>query len=91
MWESYNTILNEGGLSQFRVENYNDVYKFNGTGAVSTVKLKLINEIIQIIRPKNMTVDKIRNIIKSLHSTEKYIAKKNNKDLKHSKRWNGLI
>jgi len=91
MWESYNNILSEGGLSQFSVENYNDVYKFNCTGAVSTVKLKLINELIQINRPRYMNLDKVKNIIRNLYNTEKYIAIKNKNDVKHNKRWNGIL
>jgi hypothetical protein len=91
MWESYNNILSEGGLSQFSVENYNDVYKFNCTGAVSTVKLKLINELIQINRPRYMNIDKVKNIIRNLYNTEKYIAIKNKNDVKHNKRWNGIL
>ncbi len=44
MWESFNSILSDRGLNQFSIKNYDDVYKFNGTGVISTVKLKLINE-----------------------------------------------
>jgi len=90
MWKSFNTILNESGLNQFSVNDYNEVYKFNGTGAVSTIKLKLINELIQIVRPTNMTIDRVKRIIQSLRTTEKYIATKNKNNLNFEKRWKDL-
>jgi hypothetical protein len=53
VWTSFNTILNEKGLNWFSVNDYN-VIKFNGTGAVCTIKL------IQIVRPTNMTIDRVK-------------------------------
>jgi hypothetical protein len=90
MWESFNSILCERGLNQFSIKNYDDVYKFNGTGVISTVKLKLINELIQIVRPTNMNVERVKMIIRNLQSTEKYIAKKNNDEDKYKKRWSSI-
>ena len=90
MWENYNTILGEVGLNNFNIKEYNDVYKFNGLGALNTIKLKLINELIQIVRPTHFSVERIKKLIINLRNTEKYIAVKNKIDRKHEDRWKDL-
>ena len=87
MWESFNTILGRDNLAQFFVNEYKDVYKFNSTGAVSTIKLKLINELIQIKRPTNMNVLRVEKIVNQIHCTEKYISKKYKKEKKFENKW----
>jgi hypothetical protein len=84
VWTSFNTILNEKGLNWFSVNDYN-VIKFNGTGAVCTIKL------IQIVRPTNMTIDRVKKITQSLLNIEKYIAIKNKNEMKFEKRWKDLM
>ncbi len=61
------------------------MYKFNGTGAVCTIKL------IQIVRPTNMTIDRVKKITQSLLNIEKYIAIKNKNEMKFEKRWKDLM
>ncbi len=74
MWESLNTVLGEIGLNKFTMKEFNDIYCFNENGAFNTVKLRLTNELIQINRPINMNVEKVKKIIINLQNTEKYIS-----------------
>ena len=60
------------------------------TGALNTIKLKLINELIQIVRPTQFSVERIKKLIINLRNTEKYIAVKNKIDRKHEGRWKDL-
>jgi hypothetical protein len=90
MWENYNIVLGEVGLNNFNIKEYNDLYKFNGLGALNTIKLKLINELIQIVRPTQFSVERIKKLIINLRNTEKYIAVKNKLDRKHENRWKDL-
>jgi ribosomal protein L37AE/L43A len=87
MWESLNTILAEIGLNKFIIKEYKDIYSFNENGAFNTIKLRLINELIQINRPINMNVEKVKKIINNLRKTEKYISQKNKKEVKYGSRW----
>lgn len=86
-WENYNSYLISLGISGGLVDSYRDVYSFNNGSGINTVKLKIINELIQIIRPKNLTIDRIKNITNNIKNIEKYIAVKNNNLIRHEKKW----
>jgi hypothetical protein len=86
-WENYNSYLISLGIIGGLVDSYRDVYSFNNGSGINTVKLKIINELIQIIRPKNLTIDRIKNITNNIKNIEKYIAVKNNNLIRHEKKW----
>jgi hypothetical protein len=91
MWDGFNKLLEESGLDNLKIKEYDDVYTFKGNGAASSVKLKIINEQIQISRPINLDYDKVKRITKTLLNTEKYIAIKNKGEIKFKKRWKFFI
>ncbi len=69
-WQNFNEILEDRNLGSEKIVSYKNIFDFEGSACVNLVKLKLINEFIQIERPKNLTKDKISTIIKQLLSTE---------------------
>jgi hypothetical protein len=51
------------------------------------IKLKIINEFVQIERPKHLSKSKIYTLVNQLINTEKFIAIKNQKLEKFKERW----
>jgi hypothetical protein len=43
-------------------------YRTESMGILSIIKTKIVNEFIQIIRPRNWTIEKIENVILSIRS-----------------------
>jgi hypothetical protein len=54
---------------------------------LSIIKTKLINEFIQIVRPRNWTMEKMVNLISNIRSIEIYNASKRNDLDKVVKLW----
>jgi hypothetical protein len=86
-WSSLNEILVKKGLEQFMVSSYEELYNFDLPGSICSIKLRIINELIQIVRPRHLDAIKIERIIKNTMNVEKYIATKNNKIKHFEKRW----
>jgi hypothetical protein len=59
----------------------------NGNAVINTIKVKIIQEIIQITRPVRWSVENLRHTIMELKNIELYIAIKNNKLNNHNIKW----
>ncbi len=90
-WTNLNEILEDINLGSEKIVCYKNIFDFQGSACVNLVKLKLINEFIQIERPKNITKDKISTLIKQLLNTEKYISIKNQTLRKFEERWKPFL
>ncbi len=77
----------EKGERESAVNSYKDIYNFNNNAAVNTIKLKIINEFIQINRPKNLKKEKIKMLIDNVRNTEKFIAVKNKQLINFKTKW----
>jgi len=86
-WENFNVIMLEKGERESTVNSYKDIYNFNNKAAVNTIKLKIINEFIQINRPKNLNKEKIKMLIDNVRNTEKFIAVKNKQLINFKTKW----
>ena len=86
-WRNFNSILSRKGLDNERINSYSDIFKFTSSAATTTIRLKIINQFIQINRHNKLGEDKILNIIKEIMSKEKYIASKNNRQHQYNKKW----
>ena len=82
IWMLYNEIIVEG-----EVNAYDEVFKFGYSESAIIIKIKLIQELIQIDRPKNWTKNKIIEMINNLINIEKYNAIKEGSIPKFTKRW----
>jgi hypothetical protein len=58
-----NDILEERNLGLDKIVSYENIFDFGGTACATLVKLKIINEIIQIERPKHLLKSKILTLI----------------------------
>jgi hypothetical protein len=70
---------------------YDDVYTATSSGAVNLVKIRIIQELIQIDRPRNWTRTHISKILNDLINTEKYNAMKTHSILNFNIRWGALV
>jgi hypothetical protein len=87
-WVNYNIVISNMGLKEGYINSYKDIYNFNNTAAVNTIKLKIINELIQITRPTHLNKDYIENLIVNIKKMEQYIANKNKTINSFNKKWN---
>jgi len=87
MWSNLNSIYRKLGIKECSINKYDDLFKFDYCSGSTTIKLKLINELIQIERPKHLNVQNISIIINKLKNMEKYIAIKNKQLPKYYEKW----
>jgi hypothetical protein len=78
-WKYLNSILEEKKLGLDKIVSYEKIFDFGVTACSTLIKLKIINEFIQIERPKHLSKSKIYTLVNHLIITEKYIATKNQK------------
>ena len=87
IWSFYNSIMRFLKNEQDCVINYEDIFKIGPNMANNVVKVKTIQTMIQIERPKNWNMNRYTNIILNLIKTEKYNAIKNGKLHIFTKSW----
>jgi hypothetical protein len=89
LWECYHSrniwiLFNQSILNQRhnenRVESFEDVFKIRGDAGTILVKMRIIQEMIQIERPKNWIQDNITKIREDLLKIEEYVYKYENKN-----------
>jgi hypothetical protein len=86
IWSIYNIIMEK--VNHKKTENYNEIFIPGDDHATCVIKIKLIQALIQIDRPKNWNYEKLMNIIEQTMSIELYNASRNNSLLtKHNARW----
>ena len=82
IWKLYNEVIEDE-----EVITYEDIFKFDHNDSTITIKIKIIQELIQIDRPKNWNKCKIINIIMNLMNIEKYNATKLGSLPNFNKKW----
>ena len=82
IWKLYNEVIEDE-----EVITYEDIFKFDHKDGTITIKIKIIQELIQIDRPKNWNKCKIINIIVNLMNIEKYNATKLGSLPNFNKKW----
>jgi hypothetical protein len=75
IWKLYNKFISKLGNEQDSVKEYDNVYKVGSSPAIALVKIKVIQELIQIERPKNWNDEKMDSLVEELIRNERYIAK----------------
>ena len=83
--------MEDKNLKLDKIVSYERIFDFGGTACTTLIKLKIINEFIQIERPKHLLKSKILTLINLLIVTEKYIAIKNQKFDKFKERWKPFL
>jgi hypothetical protein len=89
IWNCLNQIFRESDPNNESdlVGKYENIFEACKNPSYTIIKLKIIQEIIQIVRPKNWNKDKVVQVIKSLWSTEKFNAIRYKNESKFNKTW----
>ena len=74
IWSLFNNLMSQTGNDKQCINNYEDVFQVSDTPAISIVKAKIIQSLIQIERPINWNREKLLDIIKDLINVERYNA-----------------
>ncbi len=77
IWEFLNNILEEKNLCEEKISDYSDLFNVKNSEAVSIIKMKLIQAMIQIDKPKGWNKTKVVEVISDISRIEKYNAVKN--------------
>ena len=91
IWVFLNEILTENSHYSSRINKYSDIYRTESNNVVSIIKMKIIQEMIQIERPINWNKEKIIQIILRMRDLEipSTIGKSRNINIIH--KWNNFI
>jgi len=78
IWNLYNEILRKVNLQNMTVESYKDIYKTESIDILSVLKMKIIKQFIQIVRPQYWNAEKVERIISEARKMELHNASKKN-------------
>ena len=88
IWNLYNNLMNKLGRTNCRINNYNEVYTAGETAGITTIKIRLIQEMIQIRRPTNWDEAKLQSVVDEIKNIEHYNYKMMHCVDKYDKKWN---
>jgi hypothetical protein len=80
--------MNKLGRTNCRINNYNEVYTAGETAGITTIKIRLIQEMIQIRRPTNWDEAKLQSVVDEIKNIEHYNYKMMHCVDKYDKKWN---
>ena len=87
IWNLYNEILSQKKQETEQVLTYKSIFKIGKSEATNIIKIKLVQCLIQIERPRDWSTDNIKTIIKEIMNMEKYNAIKNKTLTKYERKW----
>jgi hypothetical protein len=90
IWTLFNNLLINIGSPQDSVKSYDELYCNASSAAITTLKLKIIQELIQIDRPTNWNKEIILSVILEIIKIEKYISLTNNNLKQYNNKWNSI-
>jgi hypothetical protein len=73
------------------INKYEDIFITENLSILSTIKMKIVQEFIQIERPKGWSITRIENLIMSIRDTELYNAKIYNKAKQTQLLWKSFM
>jgi hypothetical protein len=91
IWNAYNLFLEENECRNLKVLNYQEIFEVGNSTILTMVKLKIIQALIQIIRPEKWTKDNVYTIVNDLKEIDNYNSAENFTLEKFKSRWKILI
>jgi hypothetical protein len=74
IWSFFNKLMSNINNISESINNYSDIFKSNKEAATTIIKIKIIQELIQIERPMNWNWDTFKEKIVEIIKIEKYNA-----------------
>ena len=90
IWSIFNNLMVGLKKQVDTVNSYDEVYSIGSTAGTNLIKIKLIQELIQIERPKYWDIDNMRKIIVNLTDIEKYNSVKAYNKALYAVKWGFL-
>ena len=87
IWGIFNEFVTQLDLREERIQNYENIFMIGETEVISKIKIRLIQEMIQIERPVNWSREKLLKLINEIKNKEMYNASKINKIEKIKLKW----
>jgi hypothetical protein len=87
---AFNDFVTHLDLQEEKIQEYDNIFMIGGIGALSIIKMRLIQEMIQIERPVNWTMEKIVTVVNEIRYIEMYNATLSNKLEKTKRKWDKI-
>jgi exonuclease III len=87
IWAEYNAYMSKNRQEKDIVVDYGDIYKVGMNPGTALIKIRVIQESIQKIRPTFWTTSRMNQLVEDLLKIECYIGKKNHTTDKFHKNW----
>jgi hypothetical protein len=78
------------GKNVENVQSYENIYKIGNTPGTALIKIRVIQELIQMERPRNWTSKSLELLIENLIQTDEYNAKQTHLEVKFMSKWSFL-
>ncbi len=72
IWEGFNEFTKHENKQDEKVNNYDDIFKIGDTKIISKVKMKVIQNMIQVERPVNWSLVNVVKIASEIRRIEIY-------------------
>ncbi len=76
IWEIFNDFASQSNHQKDRVLEYKNVFEIGNKANINKIKLRIIQGMIQIERPKNWTMDNIMKYANEINRIEIFNTKK---------------
>jgi len=70
------------------IRNYESIFQIDNVDCINIIRIKIVQEMIQIVRPTKWQKTDLVNLIQNLKNMEKYNAKLNHVEDKIKLKWN---
>jgi hypothetical protein len=77
IWELYNSFMIKWGNKEEQVQSYENIYSVGRKPGTTLIKIRIIQELIQMERPKNWSINNLETIVENIIKTKQQIANKN--------------
>jgi hypothetical protein len=79
IWQLFNEFVTNINQTNEKVQEYDNVFRIGNLENVSKIKMKIVQGMIQIERPRCWTIERINEIANETRCIELYYAKLLNK------------
>jgi exonuclease III len=90
IWKLFNEYMTKLGISEGKIQEYEQVYEAGRSAGVTTIKIKIIQQLIQIQRPANWDQNNLESLVSEIVKIDYYNFKASHQIPKFATKWNFL-
>jgi hypothetical protein len=91
IWSLHNDYLNSFGITNSNITEYKHVYNAGTNSGLTMIKIKVIQELIQIRRPLNWNMENIRSVVEDLVKIERHNYNEKHQKNQFESKWKFVI